>query len=677
MKQWKLVVRTLCMIGVFSLAFIHVPDSLPAAQTVIWEKNFDDLQLGDYTDKMVFFGNGSRVPDVDNGRASSTWVIAEDPLNPNNKVLQNVGGVNSDHDSWYFKENLNNPAVNRGQYTIYQADIFIPSGDSDYDTFRVGLFGLIDPDQKDSYGAWFKWSERKMRVGKLQAGQEMSVKSSEFAALEDTDQWYTLQLNFQNLGSQLNVTASIWPKKNPTKVTTQSNKVDFTAQKTFALGIYMYSNDKPNKMWDNFKAIEEVRPVANAGISFTAIAGQKNIQLDGSKSIGANTYKWELVLRSRIINPGAASEGNPGPTEIDPTQSKPQIRDADKAISQFDAPTTIPNGAERLEFKLTINAGTTDESSAGVFVYLQQFGGLNAIREGFSPPSGGWDYTWDGDLSPLNSIQKFKKNFSYDYDLGSYGQSYSVPPAGWAGVWCQSNNIETLHTESGLLVCRFLGTNVGTYLNLDEVFPNLGPNGIFDETGGTLMIRARNFDLLRDDGQPFSAYPWPFDSRTGNVATVDESVLVPDGSRIGFGNKTQDAEAVLTYGSIDENVYILKADGEDVTTAGTIIPSISTREFSNLWITVNTQGGKKTMTVYNAPDKDAILTATIARHARQQNPAEAASPIDPNLSNNYLRIDLENLSNANNALCIDFLCLKRGTFKPTSKPTEIKHWMMF
>lgn len=86
----------------------------------------------------------------------------------------------------------------------------------------------------------------------------------------------------------------------------------------------MYSNDKPFKMWDNFKAIEEIRPAANAGLSFKAAAGQKNIRLDGSPSTGAATYKWELVPRTRIIDPNAASEGNPGPTEIDPTQSLPR-----------------------------------------------------------------------------------------------------------------------------------------------------------------------------------------------------------------------------------------------------------------------------------------------------------------------------------------------------------------
>ncbi|MFB3785302.1 MAG: hypothetical protein ACE15F_02930 [bacterium] len=650
-----------------------------AAQNVIWEKDFNALPLGDYVGEVAFFANGSRSPDADNGRASSTWIIAEDLLDPQNKVLQNVGGANDDHDSWYFVETVNHPAVNRGQYTIYQADIFIPSGDSDYDTFRVGLFGLIDLEQKDSYGAWFKWSERKMRVGKLQAGQEMSVKSSEFAALEDTDQWYTLQLRYQILGTQLNVTASIWPKTNPAKVTTQSNTVDFTAKKTFALGIYMYSNDKPFKMWDNFKAIEEIRPAANAGLSFKAAAGQKNIRLDGSQSTGAATYKWELVPRTRIIDPNAASEGNPGPTEIDPTQSLPVIRDADQAVAQFDAPAVIPIGAERLEFKLTINAGTADESSSSVFVYLQSFGGPDVIREGFAPPAGGWDYTWDGDLSPLNSIQKFQKNFSFDYDLGSYGQVYSVPPAGWAGVWCQSDAIVTLHTESGLIVCRYFGDTLGTFLDLDTVLSGLGANGVFDETGATLLIRARNLDLLRDDGQPFSAYPWPFDSRTGAIDTVDESALNPDGTRIGIGNKTQDLEAALTYGSLDNNVYVMHADGEDPALDGTVIPSLSILDFSTLWVTLGTVGGKNTINVYNAPDKAAVVTQTITRHARRQNPFDGTSSADPNLSNNYLRIDIETVpgSSETNALCIDFLCLKRGIFSPTSKPADVSRWMLF
>jgi len=650
-----------------------------ATQNVIWEKNFNDLPIGDYTDKMVFFANGSRVPDADNGRASSTWFIAEDLLDPQNKVLQNIGGANNDHDSWYFSETVNNPAVNRGQYTIYQADIFIPSGDSDYDTFRVGLFGLIDLEQKDSYGAWFKWSERKMRVGKLQAGQEMSVKSSEFAALEDTDQWYTLQLHYQILGSQLNVTASIWPKTDPAKVTTQSNTVDFTAKKTFALGIYMYSNDKPYKMWDNFKAIEEVRPSANAGLSFKAVAGQKNIRLDGSQSTGAATYKWELVPRYRIIDPNAASEGNPGPTEIDPTQSMPTIRDAGQAAAQFDAPDTIPNGAERLEFKLTINAGTADESSASVFVYLQAFGGADVTREGFAAPAGGWDYTWDGDLSPFNSLQKFQKNFSYDFDLGSYGQVYSVPPAGWAGVWCQSYAIVTLHTESGLIACRYFGDTIGTFIDLDTVFSGLGANGVFDETGATLLVRARNLDLARDDGQPFNAYPWPFDSRTGAIDTVDESALNPDGTRIGIGNKTLDVETALTYGSLDNNVYVMHADGEDPALDGTVIPSISILDFSTLWITVGAPGGKRTINVYNAPDKAAIVTETITRHARRQNPFDTGSSVDPNLSNNYVRVDIETVpgSSESNALCIDFLCLKRGIFLPASKPVEVGQWMLY
>lgn len=673
----KVYIRLLAFWGC-CLAFIGLTGvTYSATQTVIWEQNFDGLSLGDYTENLVFFAPGSRNPEGDGGRVSSLWEIAEDPLDSNNKVLQNVGGAVNDHDSWYFKETVNNAAVNRGQYSILQADIFIPSAAQGDGDFRVGLFGRIDLEQNDSYGAWFKWSERKMRVGKLEAGQETNNKSNEFAADGDTDQWYTMQLQFNSLGSQITVTASIWPKKDPSKITTQSNTVAYESKKTYALGIYMYSNSKEFKMWDNFKAIEEIRPVANAGTAFTAVAGQKNVLLDGSKSTGAITYKWELVPRYRIIDPVAATEGNPGPTEVDPTQSKPPIRDADKAVAQFDVPDVIPDGAERLEFKLTVEAGTPDESSASVFVYLQSFGGLTANREKFASPQGGWDYTWDGDISPLGGIQKFHKNFSYDYDLGSYGQSDPAPPKGWAAVWCQSNYIVSLHTETGLMVCRFYTNNIGTYLNLDDVFPALGTNGIFDETGVTLLIRARNFDLLREDGTAFSAYPKPYDSRTGSIDMVDEFALVPDGSRIGIGNKTQDIEAVLTYGANDENVYLLKADGDDITTVGAQIPAVSIRDFSNLWITAHTSGGKNTVAVYNTPDKEPILTSTITRHARRQDPADSNSGVDPNLSNNYLRIDLENLDGTNNALCIDFLCLKRGVFKPTSQITKVSQWMLF
>ncbi|MEW6237986.1 MAG: hypothetical protein AB1656_21570 [Candidatus Omnitrophota bacterium] len=50
------------------------------------------------------------------------------------------------------------------------------------------------------------------------------------------------------------------------------------------------------------------------------------------------------------------------------------------------------------------------------------------------------------------------------------------------------------------------------------------------------------------------------------------------------------------------------------------------------------------------------------------------------ISNNYFRVDVEAESfgfGYNNALCIDFICLKRGTFKPTTVFVDVNEWMMY
>lgn len=655
----------------------------PAAkQNVIWSQDFNSLALNtDYTDQVKFFSEGSNDKTGDNGRASSTWMIAADPLDPNNKVLQNMGGAVDSHDSWYFVETVNNPAVNKGSYNILQADVFIPDIAQADDLYRVGLFGLIDPNQNDSYGAWFKWTERKLRVGKLESGQETNVKSEEFAGVADTNRWYTLRLAYKNLGAgQLEVTATIFPKTDPAKATSAKNVVVYEAQKTFAIGMYLISNSREDKMWDNFQALEEIRPQANAGISFRAVVGAQNVKLDGSKSVGAVTYQWEVIPYEHIINPTQATEASAGPTEIDPNQSIPAIRNADQAVAYFDVPGKINAGAERIQFKLTINAGTEDESDATVFVYLEEFGGALATRDGFAPPASGWDYAWDGDVSPLSSLGLFRKNFSFDYDIGAHGQSDPVPPAGWAEDWSQNTNITTLHTESGLIVCRWSGNTVGTFIDLADVFTDLGSAGIFDETGATMLIRAKNSDLQRDDGNVFNVFPYPFDSRTGAISTIDDTVLAPGGTRVGFGSKVQDTEAVISYGSLDDQLFILKGDSEDEYESGVKVPDVNAMEFSTIWINVNTQNGQKTVTVYTKPDSGPIFSEVVTRPARRADPFDLASGIDPNISNNYFRLDLERDAMGygyNNALCIDFICLKRGTFKPTSVFAGVNSWMLY
>jgi hypothetical protein len=152
------------------------------------------------------------------------------------------------------------------------------------------------------------------------------------------------------------------------------------------------------------------------------------------------------------------------------------------------------------------------------------------------------------------------------------------------------------------------------------------------------------------------------------------------GTRVGFGSKTANVEAVLSYGSADEFVYLMKKNGEDELEGGVKIPGVTAQEFSTLWITVKDENGKKTATVYTKPDSAPILTEEVTREARRQDPFADTPVIDPNISNQYFRIDLEALPTdwgANNALCIDFLCLKRGVFAPTAQPVPVAEWMLF
>ena len=102
---------------------------------------------------------------------------------------------------------------------------------------------------------------------------------------------------------------------------------------------------------------------ANAGEDFFGYesrgASSYVVGLDGTASVGANTYLWEQL---DTIDPGA----DPAVTLDDPSLPQPTF-----VAPQWDGSTELTRTQAMLRFRLTINQGEADEDSDEVEVYIR------------------------------------------------------------------------------------------------------------------------------------------------------------------------------------------------------------------------------------------------------------------------------------------------------------------
>lgn len=269
------------LLAIAAIGFALLRLSPPAAgadEEVLLNLTFDDKKVDeDLTAEWRFFAEGSETTPgltaVQAKRQNAKFIVKTDPADPNNKVLWLAGGDTLLDDSFIYVPSLTNAEINKGDYTAIQLDFYTdpelkavpqPTGPKKIlkraGPHRIGVFGFIDPNDKASYGAWMRWSDRQARVGRLVAGQEEMTRSFKLGRRKDCGRWYTIRADFTRQGDKIEVTGRMWDRtKGPTQARRESKVVPFSAKKTFAIGIYQYTcSTKFNydkRFIDNLKVI--------------------------------------------------------------------------------------------------------------------------------------------------------------------------------------------------------------------------------------------------------------------------------------------------------------------------------------------------------------------------------------------------------------------------------------
>lgn len=250
-----------------------------AAETtgeILLNLTFDDKKADDdLTAEWRFFAQASsttaNLTPAQAQREGAKFVVKDDPTSPGNKVLQLAGGDTALPDAFLYVPSLTHAEINKGDYTAVQLDYYAQPGlkkagkkkiDKRAGPYRIGVLGLVDPDDKTVYGAWTRWSDRQVRAGKMTAGVQDIKRSSKMGKRKDINKWYTIRAEFTRTGEQLEIKGKMWDRARgeaKAKVVTATQTVPWTAKKTFAIGIFQYTDsDKygyDKRFIDNIKVI--------------------------------------------------------------------------------------------------------------------------------------------------------------------------------------------------------------------------------------------------------------------------------------------------------------------------------------------------------------------------------------------------------------------------------------
>jgi hypothetical protein len=137
-----------------------------------------------------------------------------------------------------------------------------------------------------------------------------------------------------------------------------------------------------------------VQPLARAGAAQTVVRG-KSVTLDGSLSIGAQTYTWEQIPNAE----GQVIPADHVVTLSDPTAAKPTFTFPFMALPAAPGPNTTYSAvaATPLRFKLTINKGVTGAESVHETVVRPQAEALT-INQARYRTRGEWRIDGTSDL---------------------------------------------------------------------------------------------------------------------------------------------------------------------------------------------------------------------------------------------------------------------------------------
>jgi len=254
-----LLARMLRLLAMVALGFALFQAASPAAtaeEEVLLNLTFDDRKVDeDLTAEWRFFAQGSETTEgltaAQAKREGAKFIVKTDPADPNNKVLWLAGGDTLLDDAFIYMPSLNNPEINKGNYGAIQLDFYTDpelkkAGPKKIlkraGPYRIGVFGFIDPDDTVSYGAWMRWSDRQVRVGRLVAGQEDATRSVKLGRRSNCGRWYTIRAEFKREGGQLAIIGKMWERaKGSARAVRVSKTVPLSAKKTFAIGIYQYT----------------------------------------------------------------------------------------------------------------------------------------------------------------------------------------------------------------------------------------------------------------------------------------------------------------------------------------------------------------------------------------------------------------------------------------------------
>jgi len=105
-----------------------------------------------------------------------------------------------------------------------------------------------------------RWSDRQVRAGRMVEGRQEIKRSTKFGKRKDVNRWYTIRAEFTRQGDQIEVKGKMWDRmKGEAKAATSTFTVPLTAKKTFAIGIFQYTDsDKfgyDKRYIDNIKVI--------------------------------------------------------------------------------------------------------------------------------------------------------------------------------------------------------------------------------------------------------------------------------------------------------------------------------------------------------------------------------------------------------------------------------------
>jgi hypothetical protein len=128
--------------------------------------------------------------------------------------------------------------------------------------YRIGVLGLIDPDDKIVHGAWMRWSDRQVRSGCMVEGKQEIRRSAKMGKRKDVNKWYTIRAEFTRKGDQVEITGRMWDRARgeaKAKVVTSTLTVPLSAKKIFAIGIFQYTDSEKygydKRFIDNIKVL--------------------------------------------------------------------------------------------------------------------------------------------------------------------------------------------------------------------------------------------------------------------------------------------------------------------------------------------------------------------------------------------------------------------------------------